>query len=103
MSEHSDRSAGGGSERPHTAGAFDIRTFVAMLIGLYGVVLLVLGIVQSDDSTSEGININLWTGIALIIAAACFQAWAMWRPVVIPSEREQRDEGERVGPERDQG
>lgn len=103
MSEHSDRPAGGSSERPHTAGAFDIRTFVAMLIGLYGLVLLVLGIVKSDDSTSEGININLWTGIALVIAAACFQAWAMWRPVVIPSEPERRDESDRVGHERDQG
>jgi hypothetical protein len=99
MSEHTDRPAArGDSEQPHTAGAFDIRTFVAILIGLYGVILLIVGVVKSDDSTSVGININLWTGIALIVAAACFQAWAMWRPVVVPaaSEREadERDAGE---------
>jgi hypothetical protein len=107
MSEHNDRpTKAGDSERRHTAGAFDIRTFVAMLIGLYGVILLAVGVVNSDDSESVGININLWTGIALIVAAACFQAWAMWRPVVVPADseqkNEQRDDGRTDTPSRDQ-
>jgi len=78
----------------HAAGAFDIRTFIALLIGIYGVVLTVVGIVGTNDAElakSDGINVNLWTGIALIVAAAVFQAWAKLRPVVVPDEPAGRD------------
>jgi hypothetical protein len=105
MSERTDRPAeGGDSERRHTAGAFDIRTLIALLIGIYGVILLIVGIVNSSDSDlekSHGININLWTGIALIVVAAGFQAWAMLRPVIVPSEQQLREQKQRQ--ERDQG
>jgi predicted anti-sigma-YlaC factor YlaD len=107
MSEHTDRpTQGGDSERQHTAGAFDIRTLIAMLIGIYGVILLVVGIVNSSDSDlakSDGININLWTGIALIVVAAGFEAWAMLRPVVVPSDQELREQKERQAREQGQG
>ena len=92
MSENSDRSApNGGSQRTHTAGAFDIRTLIAALLGIYGLILVVVGIVNNSDADlekSNGTNINLWTGIGLLVAAAAFQAWAMWRPVVVPPDAE---------------
>jgi hypothetical protein len=97
MSEHRDRPADGGSER-HTAGAFDIRTLIALLIGIYGVILVIVGLVNNSDSDlekSDGININLWTGLAMIVAAAAFQAWAMLRPVVIPPPEQTQDGTER--------
>lgn len=63
----------------HTAGAFDIRTFIASLIGIYGVVLVITGFVSSDGRT-----INLTAGICMIIGAAAFFLWARLRPVVVP-------------------
>jgi hypothetical protein len=76
---HSADGADAGEERAHTAGAFDIRTFIAMLIGIYGVVLVITGVVQADGRT-----INLVAGICMIIGAAAFYIWARLRPVVVP-------------------
>ncbi|HET6627047.1 MAG TPA: hypothetical protein VFG63_11730 [Nocardioidaceae bacterium] len=73
----------------HKAGAFDIRTFIALLIGIYGVVLVVIGLFFTGDpelARSDGVNINLWAGIGMVVVAALFQAWAMWRPVVVPED-----------------
>lgn len=80
----------------HKAGAFDIRIFISMLIGLYGVVLVATGLVgTSDDELARagGVNINLWAGLGMIVFAACFLAWARLRPVVVP-EDEQRSEND---------
>lgn len=75
----------------HKAGAFDIRTFIAMLIGIYGVVLVGAGLFGTSDeqlAKSDGLNVNLWAGIGMVVVAALFQAWAMWRPVVVPDDPE---------------
>jgi hypothetical protein len=75
----------------HKAGAFDIRIFIAMLIGLYGAVLVVTGLVGTSDdelARADGVNINLWAGLGMLVFAACFLAWARLRPVVVPDETE---------------
>ncbi len=79
------------------AGAFDIRTFIAMLIGIYGVVLVVMGLVATSDADldkSGGSNVNLWAGIGMVVVAALFQAWAMWRPVIVPENPENPEDPE---------
>jgi hypothetical protein len=89
----------GNDESRHQAGLFDIRTFIAALIGIYGVVLVIMGLVGTPDSQlskSDGVNINLWTGIALIVAAAVFQTWAKLRPVVVPDHIDDSDEERRI-------
>ncbi len=71
------------------AGVFDIRTFIAALIGLYGLVLVILGLIGPSEeqlAKSDGLDINLWAGLGMLVAAAGFQAWAMWRPVVVPED-----------------
>ena len=70
----------------HKAGAFDIRTFIALLIGIYGVVLVAMGLFSTSDADlakADGANVNLWAGLGMVVVAALFQAWAMWRPVII--------------------
>ncbi len=69
-------------------GAFDIRVVIASLIGLYGVILTVLGIVekQPEIDKAAGININLWGGIAMLVFAGLFVLWARLRPIVVPVE-----------------
>jgi hypothetical protein len=68
----------------HKAGAFDIRTFIGALIGLYGIVLVVTGLVSSDGRT-----INLTSGLCMIVGAAFFLAWARLRPVVVPESTDE--------------
>ena len=34
---------------PRRAGAFDIRTFIALLIGIYGLVLVLMGLFATSD------------------------------------------------------
>jgi hypothetical protein len=39
------------------------------------------GASDEDIARAHGINVNLSVGIALLIIAACFIAWALWRPL----------------------
>ena len=94
---HSAETAKGGSgggrsggETAHKAGLFDIRTFIAALLGFDGVVILLMGLF-GDQSTSADqsppININVWAGLGLVIAAVCFETWKRLRPVKVdPSQ-----------------
>lgn len=68
----------------HTAGVFDIRNVIGALLGIYGVVLLVLGVVSDDTGENTGdLNANLWAGIALLVVAIAFLVWARVRPIVV--------------------
>jgi membrane-bound ClpP family serine protease len=74
------------SEQKHTAGAFDIRNVIAGLIGFYGVVLIVTGIVHRSDAAlakTGGVNANLWSGIVMAVIAGAFVLWSRLRPVVV--------------------
>jgi hypothetical protein len=71
------------------AGAFDIRNFIAMLIGIYGIVLVIAGIIGSSAAQlhkSADLNINLFAGIGMVVVAGSFLIWARLRPVVVPDK-----------------
>ena len=69
----------------HTAGAFDIRNIIGGLIGLYGVILTLMGIFGDKElDKTGGVNANLWAGLAMLAFGASFLAWARLRPVVVP-------------------
>jgi hypothetical protein len=49
---------------------FDLRLPIGILFSLYGALLVIFGLVSDKkiyDSTSLGININLWWGIILLV------------------------------------
>ncbi|MEV0056976.1 hypothetical protein AB0H34_41620 [Saccharopolyspora shandongensis] len=79
-----------GRSSGHTAGAFDIRTVIALLFAIYGVVLAIVGVVQpqAEIDKAAGVNINLWAGIGMVVFAVVFVAWARLRPIVVPAEAE---------------
>ena len=80
------------SGRKHDAGAFDVRNIIAALIGLYGVVLVIVGLVDSSHAAmakTGGVNANLWAGIVMVVVAAVFAAWARIRPIVVAPPREE--------------
>jgi hypothetical protein len=73
----------GAGREERAANLFDIRRIIGGLFLLYGVVLVVLGFGASDEdiSRAHGINVNLSVGIALLIVASLFIAWALLRPL----------------------
>jgi uncharacterized membrane protein len=86
MSTPSDGRAAPATGSRHTAGAYDVRTVIAGLIGLYGLVLTVLGIVDysdADKAKTGDVNANLWAGIGMLVFALAFVLWARLRPVVV--------------------
>ncbi|MBO2447604.1 hypothetical protein J4573_10940 [Actinomadura barringtoniae] len=58
---------------------FDIRGIIGGLLSLYGVVLVITGLLDSDAEIdkAQGININLWTGLGMALVGGAFLAW--WR------------------------
>lgn len=67
-----------------TAGAFDIRNVIGGLIGLYGVILTVMGLFGDEEGDKTGdVNANLWAGLAMLLFAIGFALWARLRPVVV--------------------
>jgi hypothetical protein len=74
--------------------AFDIRLVIALLVGVYGVVLTVLGsgfMTDEEIEKSAGVNINLWAGIGMLAIAAAFGLWALIRPLRVPDAEETAD------------
>ncbi|MEU3273236.1 hypothetical protein ABZ639_20560 [Saccharomonospora sp. NPDC006951] len=80
------------SSRSRGAGVFDVRLVIALLIGVYGIVLTVLGagfMTEEDIEKSAGVNINLWAGIGMLVFAALFVVWAKWRPIKVPQQEDE--------------
>ena len=65
------------SEKASSAAAslFDLRTVIAILFAFYGVVLTIMGFVTATPENTEksgGLNLNLWTGIGMLIQLMFF-------------------------------
>jgi hypothetical protein len=71
------------SRARRAANLFDLRRMIGGLFAIYGLILLVLGIDASDAEIEKaaGWNLNLWTGIAMLVVAAFFLLWAFLRPL----------------------
>jgi hypothetical protein len=66
------------------ANRFDLRRIIGGVFVLYGVILVVVGIVGSEavKTKAEGVNINLWVGLGMLVFGVLMVAWALWRPLV---------------------
>jgi hypothetical protein len=79
------------SAKPRRVGAFDLRLIIALLLGVYGLVLTIMGIGFTSDAEiakAAGVNINLWAGIGMLVVAALFVLWARLRPLLVPPPSE---------------
>jgi hypothetical protein len=73
------------TRRTHNAGLLDIRNIIGALLGIYGVILFLLGVfADPQEDKTGGVNANLWAGLALLVTSAVFMAWAKLRPVKVP-------------------
>ncbi|MEW2163948.1 hypothetical protein AB0912_13255 [Streptomyces sp. NPDC007084] len=66
---------------------FDIRRIIGGLFVLYGVIVTIAGITASDADIDKaaGVNINLWTGLGMLILGLFFLAWLWLRPLPPPA------------------
>ncbi|MEV6163112.1 hypothetical protein AB0L71_14510 [Streptomyces sp. NPDC052052] len=67
---------------------FDIRRIIGGLFVVYGVIVTIAGINPSDADLkkAEGVHINLWTGLAMLVLGLLFLLWLKLRPMKTPSD-----------------
>ncbi|AZQ35312.1 hypothetical protein EJ357_18955 [Streptomyces cyaneochromogenes] len=65
---------------------FDIRRIIGGLFVIYGVIVTIVGLTDDDAAIdkAEGININLWTGLGMLLLGLFFLAWLKLRPTAPP-------------------
>ncbi|MFI2642896.1 hypothetical protein [Streptomyces sp. NPDC018610] len=65
---------------------FDLRRIIGGLFVLYGVIVTITGITDSQDAIdkAQGVNINLWTGIGMLVLGVFFLVWLKLRPIQAP-------------------
>ncbi len=74
------------------ANRFDIRRIIGGVFVFYGIVLAITGIVGSDEvkNKAAGLNVDLWTGLAMLVFGGLMIFWALARPVAPEPGRTRR-------------
>ncbi|WEO96947.1 hypothetical protein A6P39_024580 [Streptomyces sp. FXJ1.172] len=70
------------SKSATAARIFDLRRIIGGLFVVYGVIVTITGITDSQSAIdkAQGVNINLWTGIGMLLLGIFFLAWLKLRP-----------------------
>ncbi len=65
------------------ANLFDLRRIIGGVFLVWGVLLVILGVTESDAEIAKAadVNINLITGLGMLALAAVFLVWAFTRPL----------------------
>ena len=66
---------------------FDVRRIIGGLFVIYGVLVGAIGLFDSPAqiNKAQGVNINLWAGLGMLILGALFLLWQWVRPAEVPS------------------
>ncbi|WP_055490297.1 hypothetical protein [Streptomyces sp. TP-A0356] len=91
MSEYSEREVQrevSELEQESTTAAriFDLRRIIGGLFVIYGIIVMIAGFTASDAAIrkAQGVNINLWTGLGMLLLGLFFLAWLKLRPTAPP-------------------
>jgi hypothetical protein len=104
MAEHTSGSSDPLIERTEKAAAaaraanlFDLRRIIGGVFLVWGVVLFILGVTESDAEIEKAgdVNINLWAGLGMLVLSGLFLLWAFTRP--LGEELRATGEGEPAG------
>ena len=76
---------------------FDVRRVIGLLFVVYGVIVTLIGLFDSDAEIdkAQGIRINIWMGLAMLALGLFFLAWQRLRPAEAPSPEEVAEQGDR--------
>lgn len=80
---HDDLIANAEQATRGSSNLFDLRTVIGALFTLYGVLLTMLGIFdsQAEIDKAAGVRINLWTGLGMLALGLAFLLWVRTRPL----------------------
>lgn len=65
---------------------FDLRTWIAVMFGVFGALLAAYGlfwVTDEDLAKAAGLNLNLWTGLACLVVAIFFAFRTYMAPQII--------------------
>ncbi len=64
----------------------DLRSYVSALFAIFGVIVTITGIVTPADQLTKasGLNLSLWTGIAMLLLSGVFFVWLLAAPPEVP-------------------
>lgn len=90
--EEAEQKSRQGDDEERAANLFDLRRIIGGVFVLYGVVLTIVGLTDSEAEIQKasGININLWAGLGMLALGIVFLVWAFTRPL----GRQLREEAE---------
>jgi hypothetical protein len=72
-----------GARAAQAANLFDLRRIIGGLFLVLGALLVILGLTdsQAEIDKAAGVNINLWTGLGMLVLGGLFVLWALTRPL----------------------
>jgi hypothetical protein len=72
-----------GTREAQAANLFDLRRIIGGLFLLYGAVLTIVGLGDSEAEVTKaaGVRINLYAGLGMLALGAAFVVWALLRPL----------------------
>jgi hypothetical protein len=74
------------ADRSAVSTLFDLRPVIAVLFGTFGIILLIVAFTdttQTELAKAGGIRMNLWTGLAMIVASVLFVVWVRLKPPLV--------------------
>ncbi|WP_238014132.1 hypothetical protein KZZ52_59110 [Dactylosporangium sp. AC04546] len=82
------------SEKIDTAQAarlFDVRRVIGGLFTVYGVIVTIVGVFdsQAEIDKAAGVRINLWIGLGMLVLGLLFLLWQKLRPAEAPEPPDQ--------------
>src|SRR3954466_3459263 len=65
---------------------FDVRRVIGGLFTVYGVIVTLLGLFdsKSEIDKAQGVRINLWMGLAMLVLGLLFLLWLRLSPAAAP-------------------
>jgi hypothetical protein len=74
---------GGATRAAQAANLFDLRRIIGGVFLVWGVLLVILGLTESDAEVAKAadVNINLIAGLGMLGISAVFLIWAFTRPL----------------------
>ena len=84
-------------QRSAAARLFDVRRVIGLLFVVYGVIVTLLGLFdsQAEIDKAQGIRINIWMGLAMLALGLLFLLWLRLNPTKAPTEEELKARDER--------
>ncbi|MFT3944952.1 MAG: hypothetical protein QM705_14170 [Ancrocorticia sp.] len=86
MNQETNRTQRGWRLPNSTELVLDLRTWIAAMFATFGTMLAVYGAffaTPEDIAKGAGINLNLWTGVGLLVVALLFAIWLLAKPSAV--------------------